>query len=320
MKRLIATVAAILAGLFAPAAATPAGNANFGINATSSVLQAPNQKARQAALKDIKALGVRYVRIDVTWQFIEPTRGTYNWTFYDAVMGDIRAAGLEPIMLIAYGNTAYGSPTKYDPPTDPADYAAFAGRVANRYKGLGFHVFEVWNEPNLPQFWGGAPNASEYVALLRPAFAAIKAADPQARVLSAGLAPPNMLSYATAMYDAGARGSFDGFALHPYVGSASVDQYHVRTLMDERGDAAVPMWATEAGWSTWVTPGNSEAKQSEYLRKMLLWWREAGGGPFIVYTHKDTATPGGEGAFGLLRLNGSRKPGWTTFRDMVRAG
>lgn len=304
-------LAALLAGV---GAASAAPSPNYGINATSSVLQAPNSSERQKALRDIKALGGRYVRIDVTWTFVEPGPGAFNWSYYDSVIGGIRGAGLEPILLLDYANPAYG------PTLDTAAFARYAGAVAARYGPGGSHTYEVWNEPNHPAHY---LSPAQFVDLLRATYPAIKSADPAATVITGGLAPNGAVDYARDMYAAGAHGSFDAFGLHPYVGTGTEAQQPIRDLMVANGDGAKKMWATEAGWSTWSTPGNSEALQASRITQMVGWWREVPGwGPFIVYTHKDTGTDAlnPEHRFGLLRTNGSRKPAWTTYRNLVRAG
>ena len=292
---------------------------DFGVNGTSSILQAPNSAARLALLDDVAALGARYVRIDVTWSFIEPTPGSYSWTYYDAVMTDIRAARLTPLLLLAYGNEGYGSPTNYDPPTDYADYATWAATVAARYAGGPWDVrlFQVWNEPNLNHFWNNAPDADEYTELLALASTAIRAEVPTAKILSAGIAPSGMTAFVTDLYTAGADVHFDALAIHPYIGEGADSVEDVRGVMVSNGDSSKQMWATEFGWSSWDTPGNSEALQASRFSGFIPYWRTVdGAGPLLAYTHKDTGV-GAEGEFGLLRSDDSRKPAWTAFRDAI---
>lgn len=311
LRRLIAMLAALIAGA---TSASAAPNPSYGVNGTSSILLAPSATARRAAIADLARIGARYVRIDVTWTFVEPMPGAFNWPYYDAVVSDIRARGLEPILLLDYGNPAYG------PTTRPADFARYARAVAARYAPRGCHTFEVWNEPNHPAHY---LSPGDFVALLAASRAAIHTADPSAIVISGGLAPSGAVSYAQAMYAAGAHGTFDAFGLHPYVGEGTDAQQPIRDLMVANGDGAKKMWATEAGWSTWDTPGNSEELQASRFTQMVGWWREVPGwGPFIAYTHRDTGTDplNAEQHFGLLRFDGSRKPAWTTFRGLVRAG
>ena len=48
-------------------------------------------------------------------------------------------------------------------------------------------MWQVWNEPNLLPFWATHPWVASYLALLRQAHDAIKAADPGAKVVLGGL-------------------------------------------------------------------------------------------------------------------------------------
>jgi hypothetical protein len=98
----------------------------------------------------------------------------------------------------------------------------FVSAVANRYKGR-VDAYEIWNEPNLSAEWGGkAPSAVEYVELLRASYQAIKQADPQAMVVTAGLSPTTEISaraqpdvaFLRQMYAAGAKGTFDWLGIH----------------------------------------------------------------------------------------------------------
>src|SRR5690606_41132625 len=75
------------------------------------------------------------------------------------------------------------------PPADPATYAAFVGAMAQRYAGV-VDAYEIWDSPNLRRAWNTSRgiSAADYVALLQAAFTAIKAADPAAIGVSAGLA------------------------------------------------------------------------------------------------------------------------------------
>jgi hypothetical protein len=65
-------------------------------------------------------------------------------------------------------------------------YAAFLGQVA----ALGPDAIEVWNEMNLDREWPqGKIDPVAYAEMLRQAHDAIKAADPQVKVITGALAP-----------------------------------------------------------------------------------------------------------------------------------
>ena len=67
---------------------------------------------------------------------------------------------------------------------------ASASPSATRGQGRGgIHAVEVWNEPNIPEFWSGGINPERYVALLKRAFVAVNAVNSATTVVTAGLAP-----------------------------------------------------------------------------------------------------------------------------------
>ena len=67
-----------------------------------------------------------------------------------------------------------------------ADYAEYVGYLAE----LGADAIEVWNEPNIDREWPfGRVSGANYVRLLKPAYEAIKAANPDTLVISGAPAP-----------------------------------------------------------------------------------------------------------------------------------
>jgi hypothetical protein len=189
--------------------------------------------------------------------------------------------------------------------------------------------WEVWNEPNSPAFLAGADPAG-YVRLLRAAYPAIKAGDPDADVVFGGV-EYNDVDWLTRAYDAGAQGYFDVLATHPYQGIADLPPdardgtkwtlthvSQVRRLMVERGDAAKPVWFTEFGWSThgvrttknWIR-GVDEPRQAEYLAATAR--LVAAEMPYVqrIYWYSDRDTREGDpqyANYGLFRLDLSPKP------------
>lgn len=158
-------------------------------------------------------------------------------------------------------------------PRDPADYARFLGTLIDRYGPRGgfwrahpklprrsIRAWQVWNEPDFAAFWGGAdfrPSTwpAEYVRLLRPARDAIKAADPGATAVLAGVTatrgytPWQELGL---LYGAGARGLFDQAAVHIYT-QRPPDVVRAlqlsRDVMIKNGDAGRSIILTEFGWT-----------------------------------------------------------------------
>jgi hypothetical protein len=154
-------------------------------------------------------------------------------------------------------------------------------------------AYEIWNEPNLNYEWGyQQPDPAGYTALLKAAYQAVKAVDPEALVVSGGLATTGDgsatamgdLAFLQGMYDAGARGAFDALGSHPYAFGHAPDYQDAwglslsrvvqqREVMLANGDAETPIWITEAGWivrSNWnlgehEVSAVDEAQQADYL-------------------------------------------------------
>jgi hypothetical protein len=163
------------------------------------------------------------------------------------------------------------------------DWAAYCGTVAGRYAGR-IAAYQVWNEPNLSREWGSRPpDAAAYSGLLRACAEAIRAADPAAIVISAGLAPTGTNDdsarpddvFLQQMYDAGFQQWADVVGMHAPGYSApdlSPDDAErqgrqrfftfrrvedLRRVMVANGDAARQAAILEVGWTT--DPGTNPA-------------------------------------------------------------
>ncbi|MBA2546012.1 MAG: hypothetical protein H0V15_03945, partial [Solirubrobacterales bacterium] len=149
--------------------------------------------------------GVRIARVLIDWQYIERTPGQRNWASTDAVFAASAQGGV-PVLPLIFGSPPWISPLPARPPVytpgQRAAFAAFVRALVERYKpGGSFWVsqpqlipnppqsWQIWNEPNLPGFWGGKPNARHYGQLLTIASDEIRAADPAAAVITAGIFP-----------------------------------------------------------------------------------------------------------------------------------
>jgi polysaccharide biosynthesis protein PslG len=150
-------------------------------------------------------------------------------------------------------------------PRTPGPYAAFAGALVRRYGHGGsfwranpglpkvpIGMWQVWNEPNIqPAFWPPHPYYARYVALLRAAHDAIKAADPKAKIVLAGLPNYSWIEIGRINRIAGASRLYDIVAVHPYTktpqGVITIIGF-VRHVLDVTGAAGKPILADEISW------------------------------------------------------------------------
>lgn len=340
---LLALVAVLLPASTASAAEEPLG-ARIGFsNGGGFPWLSDASLARELDL--MASTGATWVRLDVDWSGIESTRGRYSWDNVDRVVLAIQSRGMKVLALPAY-TPAWARPagtTSHHPPTDPAHFAAFVGAAAARYAPKGVLAWEIWNEPNIPNFWEPKPDVAAYVTLLRAASAAIRAVAPSATVVTGGLSPASDSSdgryvdprtFATKMYQLGAGSSFDALGVHPYsfpalpsdVRTASWNTFQkmttIRETMVANGDAAKKIWLTETGAPT----GTSAQAVTEQLQADIVsdTIRATAGlswaGPVFLYAARDGGTDltDREDNFGLLRRDFSPKLAWSALTTALR--
>jgi len=304
------------------------GGVVFGIADGSFPSLSTGAMAQQLAA--MKAMGLTSIRVDVSWYNIQlDGPGSYNWTSMDTAVSAIQSAGLTADLIIDQcppWAAASGASGIFAQPASPAAFGTFAAAVAKRYYGNGAQYFEIWNEPNLQEFWSPSPDPAAYTADLKAAYTAIKAVTPSALVITAGLAPASdssttmdTVTFVQDMYADGAQGYFDALGDHPYtfpftpgnvmLGSAwsemSQTSPSLRSLMAAHGDGGKKIWITEYGAPTSGTSNPvSDADQGDEMVQAISQAKQLGWiGSVYLYTWRD----GGDG-FGLLTADGTQKP------------
>lgn len=303
----------------------------------------------------VRDLGFTWAKGYLSWESAEPERGRYYWVDADNIVNAYETQGLK-ILLRVHQTPAWARPPDTPishPPRDPADLAHFLSVLAARYRGR-IHAYEIWNEPNLAYEWGNTwPDPYFYAEMLKAAYPAIKAADPEALVIAGGMATTGPgspsavgdLDWLRALYAGGARGFFDALSTHPYGFGKPPDAHDPwglsldrvmaqRQIMIENGDESTPMWITEMGWPirtpAWDLGEHqpftvSEAEQAEYLVKALdriaqEWpWIEAVF-PFNLDFSAVTWYPAQEQMrwYALLNPDGSPRLSYTRLRRWAR--
>ena len=207
---------------FGAKSSTPAHSPEAGVH----VFLWGNFDTSQRDVKLAKEGGFGWVKQRFEWRYIEGgAKGRFEWNEPDRIMKAVDDAGLKVVVRLD-NQPAWARADGIFPQSGPADrlsdWTDYLTAVATRYKGR-IAGYQIWNEPNLAVEWGGkTPNAAEYTQLLIASYQAIKRADPQAVVITAGLSPTTDTSpsarpdvqYLKEMYAAGAKGSFDLLGAH----------------------------------------------------------------------------------------------------------
>lgn len=318
-----------------------------------------DELARRRDLQLIRDMGFTHVKAQLPWREIQTYfPDLWDWYRADALVNDVEAAGLKLIARLdrqpfwAQDNGGW-PPLDSAPPADLAHFETFCAAVAARYRGR-IEAYQVWNEPNLSREWGDnwgtpeierAPDAAEYVALLRACYMGIKRGDPDAAVISAGLAPtgtglpaaiPDEV-FLQQMYDAGAAPYFDVLGVHaPGYGQPpelppddpAFEGYRwrafrhvedVRRIMVRNGDAHKQVAVLEVGWTTdqvhdhyrWMAV--DEATQADYLVRAFQYarahWQPWIGPVTAIYIADPTWTDANEQWWWSLTLPGYPEAG-----------
>ena len=284
-------VAALLAGAAVPARA--AASLSFGINALWIPGDAASLRER---FRKARALGIKEVRLDWEWRQAEAQRGEFRWEKFDTLVRTAHEQGVSLLPIVHYAPAwALGKDRKPDDVYELApredtfpDYVRFLLASIQRYGPTGnapvpftpIRHWQVWNEPNIRQFWGPKPDPAAFTRLMQQVNVGLAPVRRQIQLVHAGLSKSDV-SFMWQLWDANPRHgeTFDILAVHPYVfdwsdgirASEAMDAddskagpmgfvgsikdpgylgkvFNLQLFMTLRGMAGKPIWITEMGY------------------------------------------------------------------------
>jgi uncharacterized protein YgiM (DUF1202 family) len=225
-----AVAAAPATAAAAPAAAPIARSAalpgiGFGYGVQAHVIHTGQEGL---AMDKTREMGFGWMKQQIEWRIFESNPGQYGFGDIGPIVGAANLRGINLLFSVVNAPDWAREPgfdaSVGGPPADPQTLANFVGRLAGEYCGSSLKAIEIWNEQNLHYEWGNKPlNPAEYVALLRPSYAAIKAACPSIYVISGALTPAgdngsfarDDFAYLEGMFQAGVANYADGIGAHP---------------------------------------------------------------------------------------------------------
>jgi hypothetical protein len=256
-------------------------------------------------LEMVREMGSPWIVEFFPWVYSEPNKGEFQWAHADLIVEHARAQGLTVIARLGLvpewarpHDEGQHSTWNYIDESGYDDMGDFVFEFVKHFKGR-VHAIIIWNEPNLTFEWGfRTVDPKGYVDLLRATYPRAKQADPNMIVLAGALAPTlepdgspngmNDLAYLQKMYEAGAAPFFDALAAHAYGIQSPAEEPPapdrlnfrrvelVRQIMDRNGDAAKPIYVTEAGWNDSPRWNQSvrPAQRIEYTLAAYQWAEE----------------------------------------------
>lgn len=218
------------------------------------------------------------------------------------------------------------------------------GAYATQHPGaapLPIRDWQVWNEPSTPAYFWPKPSPPRYADLLQLSAAVIRAEDPGATIVLAGLfgtpggGPGGIFlpHYLKRLYRvSGVEQDFDAVALHPYaprIDGMKAQIELARREMKRAGDGQTDLWITELGWASdgprEVQAVKTERGQArllerafEVLGKRRERWNVVAVNWFSLRDVPRKKSPCYGCPFtGLLERDGDPKPAWRAFTDFT---
>lgn len=303
--------------------------------------------------------GTSWVRVEVNWKDIEPNNTTpanYSFSSTDSHLAAAKDGCMNMVATVLRAPS--WAATSTDGVIDKvamSEFAELVGALAERYDGDGVNdapgspvvnFWELYNEPDgspLPnrKTWGGDP--AKYAEMLKAAYPAIKAANPNAQVLFGGIAYDDFSDqgghferlFLDNVLQAGGGSYFDimNFHVYPFFATNWTGQDWKKTPgLTEKTNAVraklaqfglnKPIFITEAGWHSnsdnEYVPG-SHAIQTRYVIQLFTQSMASNVGFMSWFSLVD---PGAFYPFqnGLLTVDSPpvRKPAYTAYQIMAR--
>ncbi len=267
-----------------------------------------------------RALGITRQRVNIQWAYTmpdvqfnartKPAAVNYNFSGYDALIDRAAQDGVRIHVSLTGPAPRWANARRYVPKRgwykpNATEFGKFAALAAEHFKGR-VDRYSIWNEPNWKTWLGPLGNGpSLYRALYAKGYAAIKAADPAAKVLIGETAPFSRRGYSTSPL-AFMRGvtclnkkykrarscpklKADGYAHHPYdfghapnyqypgadnvtLGTLSrltkaLDKMSRAGVLRKTGGGKMPLYLTEYGYFASGHRALSKKTRSRYLQQ-----------------------------------------------------
>ena len=269
----------------------------------------------------VRLMSFSHIKQVFAWRDLQPRPGEWHWSEADRILDEAERRELRLVARLgqvpAWAKAESQDPETDGPPLELALWARYCEMVAQRYQGR-IAAYQIWNEPNLSREWGGGtPDPAAFVELLAGCSDAIRRADPQAILISPGLAPtgtdddtawPDDI-YFDHMYRNDFQQYIDVVGVHapgfapPEIGPDDPQALHrwftfrrvedLRKIMLRHDDAARQMAILEFGYTTDATNADyawfsvSEDEQAELILRaydyVIANWRPWVGLMILIY-------------------------------------
>jgi hypothetical protein len=290
----------------------------------------------------MRGVGASIDRVELRWDMLEPAPGDFHFAPLDALMqsaGQLQFA----VLAVVDGTPSWAAsapvmgsaspPQGLDQPALLADgspnsanpWAVFIAAVSQRYAGR-IAAWEIWNEPNSAEFWGGTPQ--QYARLYAAAQTALSRPTPATPVLVGGMVSDGgafLSAVATALCPDRAcpPGELRDIAWHVYDNPTDIPRIAAvtRSLLQPYG-VQPAIWVTEANVPVNDPQAPADAvtgpdavsldQQAAFVLQAAVLARAAGVRSLAFYRASDVDDRGRY--WGLLRGDMTARPALLAYR------
>lgn len=215
----------------------------------------------------------------VSWQDLHIAPGQFNWLPLDRIVEKATSEGVEILYTFGYvprwASRKPNSPCGIVPagtchPPDMSAWREFVTAIVGRY-GKVIKQWELWNEPNSKNFWGGTEQ--DLIRLAEVAYPTIHEAG--GILLSPAPQGMNADKWLRAYFIEGGAQFTDVVSFHGYLhGEPELISdlvNRIRRVAREAGLEHHAIWDTEHSWGDWSWPyGSSEQDRSTWLARFIV--------------------------------------------------
>lgn len=224
-------------------------------------------------IKMMAEAGFRWVRIDLKWDLTEAEKGRYEFASYDRLLKSLEPFGIRVLFILDYGNPLYdqGAPPRTEETRQA--FARWSVAAAKHFAGRGA-IWEIYNEPNIAQFWPPKPDVDDYVALALTVAKAFRNMVPGEQLVGPATAGIDF-DFLEACFRGGLLNYWSAVTVHPYrrdhPETAAQDYCRLRELIRKYASAGkeIPIISGEWGYSS-VWPKLDEDAQGRLLARQWL--------------------------------------------------
>lgn len=233
--------------------------------------------------------------------------------------------------ILGFGNALYypEEPVTYRDVMDTVEYNTQMLEHLEK-KGIEVKSVEIWNEPNLINFWGSERWITYSQLANRMAFE-IKKLYPEKQIMGGAVSATGTNNtkgedFIKSHLKRGALMYVDAISCHPYTFTYNPDQKHLSRTGDFANlrDVAggwIDVSVTEVGYPTHVNSwGVTDIEQAQYLPKYFVYNDELDVSLTDLYTFEDTGNDitDREQNFGIIQKNFVPKEGYVSMAQLVK--